>query len=134
MLEAMRVGKTILILDPWYETDICSQAVAASFDRWCKAIDRTTGMVHNDCMGVAKLLEPVNDQIGALNLSIDYLLVLHELGLERMLELAAAQLRKAQVKEQWKSSLDALVAECQLHGFSDDGAVLLSVSHRNADS
>ena len=134
MLEAMRVAKVVLILDPWYEVGIRSQAVAAGFDRWCKAIDRTTGMVHNDCMDARMLLEPVSSQFGTLKLSIDYLLVLHELGIERMLELAVEQLRKVQDKEPWKSSLDALIADGQLHGFSDDGAVLVSVSRRNGDA
>jgi SAM-dependent methyltransferase len=131
MLEAMRVGRAVLILDPWYETGICSQAVAATFDRWCKAIDRATGMVHNDCMSAERLLAPVRDQLGVLEIDINYLLVLHELGLERMLELASAQLRKAEEETQWGPGLDAIIAEGQLHGFSDDGAILLSVSRRN---
>lgn len=131
MLEAMRVGQAVLILDPWYETGIPSQVVAAGFDRWCKAIDRATGMVHNDCMTAEQLLEPVSDQLHSLKLGINYLLALHELGLERMLELADEQLRKAEQQAPWRPSLDALVAEARLHGFTDDGAVLLSVNRGN---
>ena len=131
MREAMRVGRAVVVLDPWYETSIPSQSVAARFDRWCKAIDRAAGMVHNDCMGAATLLEPVRDQLPVLDISINHLLILQELGIEHMLELADEQLRNAEQQAQWKSSLSTLVAEARLHGFSDDGAILLLVNRRS---
>ena len=131
MREAMRVGRAVVILDPWYETGIPSQALAAHFDRWCKALDRATGMVHNDCMPAAALLEPVLDQLPLLDVNVNYLLVLQELGVERMLQLADEQLQKLEQPAQWQSALNTMVAEARLRGFSDDGAVLLSVIRRD---
>jgi ubiquinone/menaquinone biosynthesis C-methylase UbiE len=129
--EAMRVSRqAVFILDPWHESGIPGQTVAAGFDRWCKAIDRASGMVHNDCLSAAQLLEPVRDRLHALDVGINYMLVLHDLGVDRMLEIADEQLRKAVRQEQWKPDLAALVAEARLHGFHDDGAVLLSIGKR----
>jgi hypothetical protein len=54
--EATRVAsRAVLVLDPWYETSIPSQVIAEKFDRWAMAIDRSRGMVHNDCLNAAEI-------------------------------------------------------------------------------
>jgi ubiquinone/menaquinone biosynthesis C-methylase UbiE len=131
-LEAMRVAKAIFILDPWYDVTFPSQVVAEKFDRWCKSIDRAGGMVHHDCMSVQALLGPIKEHLDGHQVRIEYMLELQDMGVARMLDIAARQLTNAGDASQWRPGLDALVAEAQLHGFSDDGAILLSIGRADA--
>lgn len=93
-MEAMRVGQTVIVLDPWYELRIRNQAVAEKFDRWCKTVDRATGMVHNDGLHAEALLSTLSDQLGGLEVSVNYLLTLRELGFARMLDSAESSSEK----------------------------------------
>lgn len=129
--EALRVSNAICILDPWYETSIPSQAVAEQFDQWCKRIDRASGMIHNDCLSVRELLKPIEKTLAHFQLRITYLLELQELGVARMRELAASQLAKIGSRPGWERSLDELVARARSEGFSDDGAILLSIRRKD---
>lgn len=126
--EALRVGDAVLVLDPWYEVGIPSQAVAAKFDRWSKRIDRATGMVHQDCLDAEALLRPLAGRLDGLELGLEHLLVLRELGAGRMREYAEEQLRKAPQAGPWQDELKALLAEAEAQGFSGEGAILLSLS------
>lgn len=129
LLEALRVSTTsVLLLDPWYEPGIPSQAVAGRFDRWCKAIDRAGGMIHNDCLSAADLLEPIATRLPAYDLKLEYLLTLHELGPARLDEIAHEQLHDARDRSSWLPELHTIVQLAQRDGFSDDGAILLSLT------
>jgi SAM-dependent methyltransferase len=47
--EAVRVARrAVVIVDPWFDLSIPSQAVGDRYERWMKALDRMTGMVHWD--------------------------------------------------------------------------------------
>ena len=49
LAEAMRVARrAVVIVDPWFDLSIPSQAVGDRYERWLKALDRMTGMVHWD--------------------------------------------------------------------------------------
>lgn len=134
LLEAVRVcRRAVLILDPWYDIGIASQAVALEFDRWCKAIDRSTGMVHNDCMDAKALLSPVRERLPGFTVQVDYMLVLQELGARYLAEAAEQQLRQASDPGRWQLALDVISRQAQAHGFSDDGAILVVVSKRDGD-
>ncbi|MEM6431562.1 MAG: class I SAM-dependent methyltransferase [Deinococcota bacterium] len=126
--EAFRVSRAIFILDPWYASDIPSQAIALEFDRWCKKIDRDGGMIHNDCLSAGELLKPL-DGLG-FRLTLSYLLELQELGVDGMNALAEPQLRQSRNPSLWESELRRLQSRAKVHGFSDDGAILLAV-HRD---
>jgi len=129
LLEALRVSRrAVLILDPWYDMGLASQSVAAAFDRWCKAIDRSTGMVHNDCMDAKALLAPIEQQLSDFSIRVDYMLVLQELGLQHLAGAAEAQLRQASEPGRWQLALDLILHDAQAHGFSDDGAILLAIN------
>jgi len=130
--EALRVSNAVCILDPWYETTIPSQAVAEQFDQWSKRIDRASGMIHNDCLSVRELLEPIETTLAHFQIRITYLLELQELGVARMQELAAPQLAKTGSRSNWTLSLDELVTRAKSEGFSDDGAILISIRRKGA--
>lgn len=133
LVEALRVSATsVLLLDPWYEPGIASQAVAERFDRWCKAIDRAGGMVHNDCLSAGDLLAPIQTRLPAYELRLEYLLMLHELGAARLDEIAHEQLCNARDRSSWLPERDTIVELAQRDGFSDDGAILLSLNKRPA--
>lgn len=49
LAEAMRVARrAVVVVDPWFDLSIPSQVVGDRYERWMKAIDRMTGMVHWD--------------------------------------------------------------------------------------
>ncbi|NJM93189.1 MAG: hypothetical protein HC861_11850 [Rhodospirillaceae bacterium] len=49
LAEAMRVARSaVVIVDPWFDLSIPSQAVGDRYERWLKALDRMTGMIHWD--------------------------------------------------------------------------------------
>lgn len=128
--EALRVARHgVLILDPWYEPGVPGQAVALAFDRWCKRIDRSTGMVHNDCMSAATLLAPL-PQPEAFDIRIEYLLDVHELGPDVLAEWGQRQLRSAADPAPWRAGLAELQRQATAQGFSDDGAVMVSLRRR----
>ncbi len=132
LAEALRVSRrSVLILDPWYDLGIASQRVASEFDRWCKAIDRATGMVHNDCMNAKVLLAPIEPRLSDFSVAFDCMLVLHELGARHLAETAEQQLRNVADPGRWRPELDAISQRARAHGFSDDGAVLLVLSKRD---
>lgn len=133
MEEALRVSRrAVIILDPWYETGIPSQAVAERFDRWCKKIDRAGGMVHNDCLDVTQLLAPISSRLPDFDIGLEYLLELRSLDPDRLDAMAQEHLAKTRGEPEWLEELDAIKAEARQFGISDDGAILLSVRKRNA--
>lgn len=130
--EALRVGGTVLVLDPWYDTRVASQRVAERFDRWCKAIDRAGGMVHHDCLDAERLSAPLAELPSRFDTKIEYLLEPHELGIERLEEIAQEHLNDLTDRAPWIEELDSIRVEARRYGFSDDGAILLSVSATNS--
>jgi SAM-dependent methyltransferase len=49
LAEAMRVARrAVVIVDPWFDLSIPSQRAGDRYERWMKALDRMTGMVHWD--------------------------------------------------------------------------------------
>lgn len=56
LAEAMRVARRgIVIVDPWFDLSIPSQAVGDRFERWLKKLDRMTGMVHWDPIAAGEI-------------------------------------------------------------------------------
>ncbi|XYI02254.1 class I SAM-dependent methyltransferase [Sorangium sp. So ce1128] len=130
LAEAQRVARHVLILDPWYDGRIASQAVAEAFDRWCKRIDRESGMVHHDCVDAGALLAPLAGRLRAYEVQIEYLLRLHELGPAHLRATGEEQLRAASEPERWRDALAGLVRRAEADGFSDDGAIVVVLRAR----
>ena len=126
--EALRVGEgSVVVLDPWYDLGIPSQAVAARFDRWCKVIDRAGGMVHQDPLDADDLLAPIADRPSHYDVRVEYLLSLQEFNVAELEEFAGERLAPGRVLPQWREELASIVDAARRDGFSDDGAILLSV-------
>lgn len=128
LLEALRVSRNaVMVLDPWYETEIASQAVAERFDRWCKEIDRARGMVHNECMSAGQLLAPLLPRLSSFQVTVEYLLDLLEMDTEFLTQCATKHLGATPPEPSWLDELDRITADSRRHGFSDDGAILLTI-------
>jgi ubiquinone/menaquinone biosynthesis C-methylase UbiE len=55
--EAARVARrAIVILDPWFDLSIPTQALGDRFERWLKRADRLTGMVHWDPIAAGEII------------------------------------------------------------------------------
>jgi SAM-dependent methyltransferase len=127
--EALRVSRRgVVVLDPWYDERIPSQATALAFDRWCKRIDRANGMVHNDCLDAQALLGADTLARPGLRVKYEYMLALSELGVPALEEAATAQLAAAQEPERWRLALAGILNAAQATGYSDDGAILLAIT------
>lgn len=56
LAEAMRVAsRGVVIVDPWFDLSIPSQKVGDRYERWMKALDRMTGMVHWDPIAAGEI-------------------------------------------------------------------------------
>ncbi len=61
LAEAMRVARrAVVIVDPWFDLSIPSQKVGDRFERWLKALDRMTGMVHWDPIAAGEIAAACN--------------------------------------------------------------------------
>lgn len=128
--ESLRVAQSVVVLDPWHDITIPSQAMAARLDQWSKTIDGATGMVHKDCMNAATLLEPMRDRLPTLDIRYAYMLMLRPTGIGEIRQYIHEQLKKAPDAQQWKASADSLLADVEANGCSEDGAVLLCIARR----
>lgn len=132
--EASRVARrAIFILDPWYDVSMASQRASWQFDCWCKAIDRASGMVHEDCLSAAQLLAPLSSTLEAYEVGITHWLHWCTLSPDRLHTLAEAQLAKIQPAETWRAKLET-IRQAGAEGFSEDGAIFASLRKRGAPS
>jgi hypothetical protein len=65
---------------------------------------------------------------GAYRVRYEYLLALRELGVSGLQQASSEQLARASRPEPWRTELDEILRSAQLHGFSDNGAILLVIS------
>jgi len=129
--EALRVCCVgVVVLDPWYDERIPSQATALAFDRWCKRIDRAGGMVHNDCLDAAALLDADTLARRDLRVKYEYMLWLSELGVSALEAAAEAQLAEAREPALWRPALAGILHTAHASGYSDDGAILLAITRQ----
>lgn len=127
LAEARRCCRgAVVILDPWYDATIPSQAVALAFDRWSKKIDRANGMVHNDCMDAKALLGDLL-LYGPQSIKIEYLLTLSSFNVEQVQQFGQNQLSQANEPDLWVEELERIVQLSKVHGFTEDGAVLVVI-------
>jgi SAM-dependent methyltransferase len=123
--EAMRVArKAVFVLDGWHDVTVESHRVAADFDAWSKAIDRQTGMIHNECPSPAALIAPLS---GAEGISLQYglHLYLRPLTVESIRSAGQAQLARIADDGMAARRLGEILRRAEKHGVSDDGAVIL---------
>jgi SAM-dependent methyltransferase len=125
--EAMRVARhSIEILDVWYDDGVPDQRVAHDFDRWCKEIDRRSGMVHNDTLPPGALLQPIIEGRG---LTYDYVCrrVSAMCNLDEILSTGEAQLAMVGDDAVLKKGFEQIVEDARRYGMSEEGCVQMTI-------
>src|SRR5262249_27548305 len=86
--EAARIARrAIVILDPWFDLSIPSQALGDRFERWLRRIDRMTGMAHRDPISAGEIMAASDGHVTGV-VAIRHLLHLTPLSPETFQHLA----------------------------------------------
>lgn len=126
--EAARVARrAIVIVDPWFDVSIPSQAACDRFERWLKRMDRLTGMVHWDPIPAGQIIGAVE---GASRASVRHLLHLTPLTAETFENLTGRidpAPFAAYKAERMDQELIAIRAEFGRVGMTDAGSMLITI-------
>lgn len=128
LAEAMRVARrAIVIVDPWFDLSIPTQAACDRFERWLKRMDRMTGMVHWDPIPAGQILGAVE---GASRSSVRHLLYLTPLT-AAMFENLAGRIDPAPFPaykaENMDQELIAIRTEYARVGMTDAGSMVVTI-------
>ncbi len=127
LADALRVARRgVFLLDPWYDTSVPAQRVALRWDRWCKAIDRAGGMVHNDVLA-AEAFRSALPAGAALAFECRHLLRLADYDRATFERESAEFLAKARDDAAVAAELAAIRAGVERDGLGDDGAIIVLV-------
>jgi SAM-dependent methyltransferase len=128
LAEAMRVARrAVVIVDPWFDLSIPSQAVGDRYERWMKALDRMTGMVHWDPIAAGTIAAACNGGI----VTVRHLLQLTPMSNEAF-EYFAGRAQPHKATPVYKANgmdqeLSAIRAAFQSTGITEAGALLMSI-------
>ncbi|MEM8917627.1 MAG: class I SAM-dependent methyltransferase [Pseudomonadota bacterium] len=117
--------KGVAFLDQWYDPAIPSQQVAAGFDRFCKKIDRASGMIHNDSLSTDDLFNMVQQTIPQARIELQTMLVPIPIPMEELQMAGEKLLRTAQPDTGFREEFAAICQQARAHGMTDDGASLM---------
>lgn len=127
LAEALRVARLgVLVIEGWYDRSIPSQETAAQLEAWSKAIDRATGMVHENYPSAGQL-------VASLAATIEYQiqqethLTLRMRALDEVAGECEAQLAKLPSTDGPREALQRHLAAAHRTGVSYDGAAIVSV-------
>ncbi|HWA47664.1 MAG TPA: methyltransferase domain-containing protein [Dongiaceae bacterium] len=126
LAEALRVARRgVLVLEGWYDRSIASQDTAAELEAWSKAIDRATGMVHEECPSAGQLVA----SLPAAKYQVEHQqhLVLRLRAIEDVAQENEAQLAKLPSPGAAGETLRRHLAAARKTGVSYEGALILSV-------
>jgi|SRR5688572_12186148 len=129
LADAMRVARrAVVIVDPWFDLSIPSQKVGDRFERWLKALDRMTGMVHWDPIPAGEIIAAC---YGVQSISIRHLLQLTPMSIEAF-EYFAGRAQPHRDSPVYKANgmdqeLSAIRAAFQSTGITEAGALLMSI-------
>ena len=136
LIEATRVARrAIVILDPWFDMSIPSQALCDRFERWLKRIDRMTGMVHWDPIAAGEIVAAL-DGAAPHSVAVRYMLHLTPMTREAFEQLAnrtfphmdPATVSAAYNAAGMDQEIAAIRAEFQRTGASDAGELLMTIA------
>jgi ubiquinone/menaquinone biosynthesis C-methylase UbiE len=128
LAEAMRVARrAVVIVDPWFDLSIPSQVVGDRYERWMKALDRMTGMVHWDPIAAGEIATACNGS----SVTVRHLLQLTPMSTEAF-EYFAGRAQPHKESPVYKANgmdqeLAAIRAEFQRTGITEAGALLVTV-------
>ena len=128
LADAMRVARrAVVIVDPWFDLSIPSQKVGDRFERWLKALDRMTGMVHWDPIAAGEIAAASNGS----SVTVRHLLQLTPMSTEAF-EYFAGRAQPHRDSPVYKANgmdqeLAAIRAVFQSTGITEAGALLVTV-------
>ncbi len=125
--EAMRVARhSVEILDVWYDDTFADQRTTHALDRWLKAIDRRTGMVHNDTLSPGEVLAPAVVRRGV---TYDYACrrIASPVNIDEMLTQGRNYLAKVDNDPVLAKQFDDIIASGRRDGMTDEGAILMTI-------
>ena len=128
LAEAMRVARrAVVIVDPWFDLSIPSQKVGDRYERWMKALDRMTGMVHWDPIAAGEIAAACDGS----SVTVRHLLQLTPMSNEAFEHYAGraqphkeSPVYKANAMDQ---ELSAIRTAFQTTGITEAGALLVTV-------
>lgn len=127
LAEALRVARRgVLVIEGWYDRSIPSQETAAQLEAWSKAIDRATGMVHENYPSAGQLVASLPDASG-YRIEQQTHLALRKRALADVEQESEAQLAKLPSAEGPRQDLQGHLATARRTGVSYEGALILSV-------
>jgi ubiquinone/menaquinone biosynthesis C-methylase UbiE len=128
LAEAMRVARrAVVIVDPWFDLSIPSQQVGDRFERWMKALDRMTGMVHWDPIAAGAIAAACNGG----TVTVRHLLQLTPMSTEAF-EYFAGRAQPHKDSPVYKANgmdqeLSAIRTAFQSTGITEAGALLVTI-------
>jgi len=134
LAEAARVARrAIVIIDPWFDLSIRSQALGDRFERWLKKQDRMTGMVHWDPIPAGEIIGAF---AGGVAISVRHLLHLTPLtpeGFEQLENRTLPAMSTAAFSAAYEAGgmdreIAAIRAEFARIGITEAGALLMTIS------
>src|SRR5688572_9952008 len=128
LADAMRVAlRAVVIVDPWFDLSIPSQTAGDRFERWLKALDRMTGMVHWDPIAAGAIAAACNGS----SVTVRHLLQLTPMSTEAF-EYFAGRAQPHRDSPVYKANgmdqeLSAIRTAFQSTGITEAGALLMSI-------
>jgi ubiquinone/menaquinone biosynthesis C-methylase UbiE len=128
LAEAMRVARrAVVIVDPWFDLSIPSQVVGDRYERWMKALDRMTGMVHWDPIAAGEIAAACNGS----SVTVRHLLQLTPMSTEAF-EYFAGRAQPHKESPVYRANgmdqeLAAIRTEFQRTGITEAGALMVTV-------
>lgn len=127
LAEALRVARRgVLVLEGWYDRSVPSQETAARLDSWSKAIDRATGMVHDEYPSVGQMLASVDCAAG-FSIEHQTRLILRARSLANVASECEIQAAKSPTPAETRKALERLLTTAQQTGVSYEGAAILAI-------
>ena len=128
LAEATRVARrAVVIVDPWFDLSIPSQAVGDRFERWLKALDRMTGMVHWDPIAAGEIAAACNGS----SVTVRHLLQLTPMSTEAFEDYAGRAQPHKELSVYKANGMDqelsAIRTAFQSTGITEAGALLVSI-------
>lgn len=127
LAEALRVARRgVLVIEGWYDRSLPSQETAAQLEAWSKAIDRATGMVHENYPSAGQLVASLPD-VSGYRIEQQTHLVLRSRTLADVMQESETQLAKLPSPDEARQTLQRHLTAARQTGVSYEGATILSV-------
>lgn len=137
LAEAARVARrAIVIVDPWFDLSIPSQALCDRFERWLKRLDRMGGMVHWDPIAAGEIVAAFDGR-PPHSIAVRHMLHLTPMprdAFEQLAGRAFPQMDPVAFSQSYKTGgldqeIAAIRAEFARTGITEAGALLVTIKN-----